>query len=292
MLDFRVDTFLTAAQTLNFTRTAEILNITQPAVSQHIKYMEKEYNVTLFEKSGKKLYLSDEGKILFEALTTVKLDEQKLKFQMKNAVNQRTLKFGVTMTVGEFIMPDILAEYISRHQTQNITMEIANTEKLLNRLKSGTLDFAIVEGYFPQNEYDKLLFSREKYIGICSPDSSFSNDFHGADKLLSQNIITRESGSGTREVLEHALGERNLSLGDFHSVFEIGNLGTIKKLVKRNCGISFMYEAAVKEEIQKKELCHIQIVDFDITHDISFIWRKNSIYAEEFRQIYKQLKLI
>ena len=77
-----------------------------------------------------------------------------------------------------------------------------------------------------------------------------------------------------------------MSFDDFHSVIEIGNMGAIKKMVAGDAGISFMYEVAALDEIAKKELCPIQLKDFDITHDICFIWRKNSIYSHEMESIY------
>ena len=104
MLDFRVETFLTAAETLNFTKTAALLNITQPAVSQHIRYLEKEYDAKLFSQEGKKLSLTPEGIKLKDALITMKLDENHLKNDIRNLSQARPLRFGATMTVGEFMM--------------------------------------------------------------------------------------------------------------------------------------------------------------------------------------------
>lgn len=290
MLDFRVETFLTAADTLNFTKTATILNITQPAVSQHIHYMENEYGAKLFIQKGKKLYLSEEGVALRDALTTIKLDEKRLREDISHLSAKRPLKFGATMTVGEFMMPEVLSGSVLAKGPRNITMEVDNTETLLAKLEKGYIDFAVVEGYFPKSGYDSFTYSKERYIGICSPSSGFARGDYSLADLTADNVITRERGSGTREVLEHALVEHNLSLEDFVSVIEIGNLGAIKKIVSSGSGISFMYEAAAAAELEKKELCPIRIRDFDITHDICFIWRKNSIYADEMEGIYRMLK--
>lgn len=286
MLDFRVETFLTAAETLNFTKTAALLNITQPAVSQHIRYLEKEYDAKLFSQEGKKLSLTPEGIKLKDALITMKLDENHLKNDIRNLSQARPLRFGATMTVGEFMMPKVLINRLFTARSLDITMEVANTETLLAKLEKGSIDFAIVEGYFPKRGYDSIVYSRERYIPVCSRYSMYSKGKYSFADLAGSAIITRESGSGTREVLEHALIEHNMSFDDFHSVIEIGNMGAIKKMVAGDAGISFMYEVAALDEIAKKELCPIQLKDFDITHDICFIWRKNSIYSHEMESIY------
>ena len=121
MLDFRVDTFLNACKTLNFTKTAEELCITQPAVSQHIKYIENYYGIKLFYFIGKKMYLTKEGELLQNALTTIFLDEEHLKsaLQKSNSEN-RKLKFGVTLTVGEYIIAKPLAKLLNSYKAINL----------------------------------------------------------------------------------------------------------------------------------------------------------------------------
>lgn len=291
MLDFRVETFLNACKTLNFTKTAEELCITQPAVSQHIKYIEKYYNVKLFYFKGKKMYLTKEGSFLQNALTTMILDQEHLKKTLKKySEKNKMLKFGVTLTVGEYIIPTPLAKYLNDSENNQLSMKVSNTLNLLNDLNHGAIDFAIVEGYFPQNEYDYRVYSREKYIGACAVDSKYANGSYTIDQLFEATVITREPGSGTREILQRSLEDRNFTIDDFSNVMEISNLNAIKKLVRNNCGITFMYEAALKEAIDNNFLCKINITDFDIAHNITFIWRKNSLFADNYIEIFNKLK--
>lgn len=291
MLDFRVETFLNACKTLNFTKTAEELCITQPAVSQHIKFIENYYNIKLFYNKGKKTFLTKEGAFLQNALTTMSLDLEHLRTELKKQDERnRLLKFGVTLTVGEYIIPGPLAKFLKNNKDKQLKMKVSNTFNLLEDLNKGSIDFAIVEGYFPQNEYDYLIFSREKYIGACATDSKYADGNFTIDELFKSTVITREPGSGTREILQRSLEDRNFTINDFADVMEISNLNAIKKLVKSDCGITFMYQAALEEAIEKKELCKIKILDFDISHNITFIWRKNSLFAEEYHNIFNQLK--
>lgn len=291
MLDFRIETFLNACKTLNFTKTAEELCITQPAVSQHIKFIENYYNVKLFYNNGKKTFLTKEGSFLQNALTTMSLDLEHLRTELKkHDERNRLLKFGVTLTVGEYIIPGPLAKFLKNNKDKQLKMKVSNTFNLLEDLNKGAIDFAIVEGYFPQNEYDYLIFSHEKYIGACATDSKYAHGNFTIDELFETTVITREPGSGTREILQRSLEDRNFTINDFADVMEISNLNAIKKLVKADLGITFMYQAALEEAIEKKELCKIEISDFDISHNITFIWRKNSLFAEEYHNIFNQLK--
>ena len=159
MLDFRIDTFLAVCRSMNFTRAAEELHITQPAVSQHIRYLEKSYGVKLFDYQGKRLSLTTAGEALFSAAVTMKHDDLFLKKQLPMlGRGQKNLVLGATLTVGEFAVPERLAAYLNRYPETDLHLIVANTHKLLHRIDAGEIDFAIVEGFFEKREYDSLLF--------------------------------------------------------------------------------------------------------------------------------------
>lgn len=149
MLDFRMETFVTVCKYMNYTKAANALHITQPAVSQHMRHIEEEYGVKLFEFQGKKLFLTKDGRALLNMAVTWQHDDQALrrKFQ-ENAAGQRHLIFGVTLTIGEYVIGDYLAGYMKKHPHTQIRLTIANTEGLLKKLDEGEIDFAVVEGYF------------------------------------------------------------------------------------------------------------------------------------------------
>ena len=122
MLDYRTETFLTVCKTLNFTTAAKQLNITQPAVSQHIHFLEKQYNTILFNYKNKELSLTPSGQILYKHLLTMKNNEQALMNEINNITsNIETLSIGVTMTIGEYAIVDKLANFIQNHPEINTT---------------------------------------------------------------------------------------------------------------------------------------------------------------------------
>lgn len=291
-MDFRMDTFLIVCRLLNLTKAAEQLNITQPAVTQHIHYLENYYDCKLITYEGKKMYLTNAGKLLYEAAVTMKHDDMFLKENMKGINSwKKRLRFGATLTIGEFVMAEHLNEYLTLYPDIEIEMFIGNTSELLEKLKLNEIDFALIEGNFPKNEFDYLVYSKEKFIPVCKWDFRFKNNPRKLRDLLSERIIVRENGSGTREILEKNLEARNLSFNDFNHVAQIGGMAAIKSLVESGCGVTFLYEPAVKKEISDGILMEIQLDDFQVVHDFSFVWNKGSIFSDNYQEICNLLKV-
>lgn len=174
MLDFRMETFLAVCRYMNFTRAAEKLNITQPAVSQHIRFLEKHYNTKLFRYEGKKLELTEAGEILKNASLTMMHDETAMQDEMKRAGESEELRFGATRTVGDVLGGKMIFNYLEMYPNAHIHMIVENTRELLKKLDEGEIDFALVEGFFKKNEYDFQKYSEEPYIAVCSPDADLA----------------------------------------------------------------------------------------------------------------------
>ena len=291
MLDFRMETFLAVCQCMNFTRASEQLNITQPAVSQHIRFLEKHYNTKLFRYEGKKLRLTGAGEILRNASLTMMHDEISMQSEMQKSEEADEIRFGATRTVGDTLMGGILEKYLREYPDADIHMVVENTRELLERLDDGRIDFALVEGFFKKSEYDYQKYSEENYIAVCSPDYQFRENPDRIENLFQERLLLREEGSGTREVLERYLDSQNLSLSDFERTMEAGSLHTIKELTKSGCGITFLYEVAVREELKSGALIKIPLKDFQVTHEFTFIWRRGSIYADRYREIFRRFSI-
>ncbi|WP_238916510.1 LysR family transcriptional regulator [Clostridium sp. YIM B02555] len=291
MLDFRINTFLTVCEYMNFTKAAEILCITQPAVSQHIKYLETVYNSKLFEYEGKKIRLTKAGKLLYQTSITMKHDEEYLKGKIKEEqLGITSIKFGATLTIGEFILSAKLNSYLNKNKNMKITMIVENTKELLYRLEHGEIDFALVEGYFIKSEYDYVVYSKENYICVTGKNYKLKKQPQVLEDLLGETLIVREKGSGTRDIFEKNLEEQNLTINDFSKVIEIGNINSIKYLVKNNHGITALYEAAVKEELENGSLQKVEVSDLQKNHKFYFIWRKNSTFEELYLEILKEFQ--
>ncbi len=290
MIDYRLNTFLTLCNMKNYTKTAEKLFITQPAVTQQIKHLEKYYGVKLFEYKGKNLILTPEGKDLYSFATTLSKDCEKMTKYLSNKKESTYLKFGSTLTIGQYIMPEIIKHLLSEYPEISLSMIVDNTSILLNLLNEGEIDFAIIEGNFNKSEYDYELFSLENFVGICSIESSFAKYTHSLESLCTENLILREKGSGTRDVFEQLLYEKNLCIDSFKSICEIGSLPVILSLVSSDLGISFMYEKAAKSYINSNLISTINIKDTHIQREFNFVWLKNSKFAFLYKNFFKLCK--
>lgn len=290
MLDYRIDTFIVVCQEMNFTKAAKRLNISQPAVSNHIKQLEEYYNAILFGYEGKKIYLTKEGKMLYEAMVSMHNNEIYLREQINQEKEDREVfKFGVTMTIGEFMISEALNQYVQSHPKAQIHMTVANTEELVNQLEMGLVDFAIVEGNFQKLNYENLRYSMENFIPVCSPYHRLAKKQVDLSELVNERLIIREMGSGTRDILEMALEEHNMDISDFENVMEIGNMNAIKKLLEMNCGISFMYECAVRDDIEEGSLVKLNVKGFNVRHEMCAIWKKDNIFADYYEKIIKEM---
>ncbi|MDR3596318.1 LysR family transcriptional regulator [Clostridium sp.] len=291
MLDFRINTFLTVCEYMNFTKAAEILCITQPAVSQHIKYLENTYDTKLFEYEGKKINLTKSGKIFCQTAITMKHDEEYLKEKIEEEKSGiKNIKFGATLTIGEYILPSKLHNYLNNKKNMNVTMIVENTKELLYKLEHGEIDFALVEGYFVKNEYDYVVYSKENYICVAGKNYKFKKQPQVLEDLLGETLIVREKGSGTRDIFEKNLEEQNLTINDFSKVIEIGNINSIKYLVNNNHGITTLYEAAVKEELKNGILQKVEVSDLQKKHHFYFIWRKDSAFEALYLEIFNEFQ--
>lgn len=292
MQDFRVRTFLTVCRTLNYTRAAEELHITQPAVSQHIAFLEREYGATLFTYRRKRLELTKAGLMLRDALSTMTHDEAMLRERV-SAVASGTaveLRVGMTLTAGEYLAAAPLAGYLAGRPDIRATVRSGGTQHLLDLLDRGEIDCAFVEGLFDRSAYAWDVFRTERLVCVCAAGHQFARKPRTVEDLLGERLVTREPGSGTRAVLSNALAARNLSIEGFADTIIAESIGVIKVLVAHDLGISFLYEAAVQREVQEGSLRVLPLGDRPIQHDVSFIRHKDSAFEPELQALFDALR--
>ncbi len=287
MLDFRVNTFLTVCESGNYTKAAEKLGLTQPAVTQHIKFLEDRYKVRLFVKEGKNMRLTATGEIMRELFTTLSADCKKIDRRIKKLNEEpKSLIMGTTSSIGEYVMPSVIKKYLEINPKARISMEVNNTASLFDMLKKGKVDFLILEGKFDKNAYWHRLFSEEKFVCLCSPDKEPAGGSADIESLFENRLFLREAGSGTREIFESTLKEMGYSKKNFKAVTEVGSINAIKSLVAEGCGISFMFEAAAREELKSGRLKKIDVNDFDTNQEFNFVCLKNTMFLDEFEKFF------
>ncbi len=291
MLDFRVQTFLTVCRTLNYTQAARELNITQPAVSQHIAALERHYGAPLFVKEGKRPRLTEAGKLLQQVCITMVHDEQALQRSIEVLQEQApaSLAIGMTLTAGEYVVAPLLARWLRAHPDTRVVARSGDTRRLLGLLDEGALDCAFVEGVFDRARYRCDTLCKQRLVCVCAPDYALAGLRCGWERLVREPLVVREPGSGTRAVLENALAAHNLSIDEFAQVGEVWNIGVLKCLVEEGVGIAFLYEAAVERELADGRLARIELDGPPIEHSIAFVRLAGSAFEPAMERVFAEM---
>lgn len=291
MLDSRIYTFITVCKYMNFTRASRELCITQPTVTQHIQHLETQYATKLFTYSNRKLDLTNAGEELLRAALAMASDEVLLREKIYGMTGRReTLRFGATLTIGEFVFSETVSRLVKAHPELNIHMMVENTNVLLEMMDQGEIEFAAVEGFFPKVDYDYVVFDRVPFIAVGHPDFQPEGGVARMDDLLDTHLLLREEGSGSRNIFESWLMGHNYALKDFKHFTIVNNMTVMKKLLLAGVGIGFMYRSVVEDELASGQLVEIEVDGFDIEHEFTFVWRKGSIYQEEYKAFFKELQ--
>ncbi len=269
MLDYRLETFLSLCDTMNYRKSAELLHITQPAVTQHIHHLEHIYDCKLFEYESRHLKKTRSALILEKYARTMQAYEAHMVQQLQNT-EIHNLSIGATKTIGECIIGKYGERFISNEENE-LTLLVDNTEHLLTLIDNCKLDFALIEGNFDKTKYGYMLFSKEPFVGICSADHPFANREVSLGELLEQTIICREEGSGTRDILENKLIDLNESISHFKRSICINSFSIILDYVRKNLGISFVYEVLAKQS----NLPTFTIKGTKIQREFNFVYLKN-----------------
>lgn len=266
MFDYRINTFLTLCDTMNYRLAAQKLNITQPSVTQHIQYLEKYYDCKLFEYNGRYLHMTNEAVTLKKYALSMNYQENRLK-QALRPPKGYSLTIGATKTIGEYVIPGQIVNFLSEPDN-SISVIVDNTTRILELLEQGKIDFAIIEGFFDKSSYTYRLYRDEPFVGFCSSDHSFAGKEVSLSELLKQDLIIREEGSGTRTIFEQELAKHNYSIGHFRRVTCIDNFGLLENLVANGCGVTFAYRAA---GISNPALAAFTVKDWNITREFNYV---------------------
>lgn len=282
MLDNRIFTFLELCKTRSFTQTAANLHMTQPAVSQHIKYLEQIYGAKLVYYEGKTVNITKQGKILNEFATSMYVNDAKLKKIIASSKSSpQELNFATTRIISEFILPSVLSQYLQKYNYEKIRMMVIESKDALKKLNLGEVDFVITDGSFRANNYKCSHLFREEIIAVCSPQHRFAKCPIDFCDLVNEKLIYRFESQEVYNNLEMILSEKGYSIEDFKNTMFIDSIASIKELVKHNIGITFLYKFAVYKDLHEGSLTRIDIRNFSIYRDIYFVWLKDSYFVND-----------
>lgn len=275
MLDLKIHTFLTLCQVMNYRKTAELCNMTQPAVTQHIHGLERLYGVKLFRYNGRTLTKTAECLQLEQHAQTVVYNEMEFRQQLIPK-HKRKLAIGATKTIGEYVIDDLLL-YLLDDNTLDLEIIVENTHVLLQMLNNLELDFVMLEGHFDKTHFGYHPMRQEELVGICAIDHPFANRIITMEEVFSQHLFLREAGSGTRSVFETHLLQHNLTLQHFPSKTILSSFKLIEHGVALGRGISFVYQTIATKN---RKLATFFLENGRISHEFNYVFLKGGAIHE------------
>ncbi len=277
MIDPKIETFLKICELKNYTSVAKALNLTQPAVSQHVKALENEYNVKLFIRNNNDLKLTNEGEILLKYAKRLANIYSDLAIKLEDEKKHtKTLTIGITHTSESNAIAEVLALYCSINKGSRINIISDTIKNLYDKLSSYEIDLAIVEGKIPSRKYSSILLDTDSLVAVMSTSNPLAkNKTIAISDLKKENLILRSSQSQTRTLFANALENIDISLNDFNIILEIDNIATIKDLIAKNCGVSVLPKSACYHEIKHNILAIRPVENLNMIRQINMVFLKD-----------------
>jgi DNA-binding transcriptional LysR family regulator len=274
MADFRLEVFYTVAKRLSFTKAASELYITQPAVTKHIHALEQQYHNKLFERHGNKICLTAAGFVLLEHVEELFTVYRTIDFEMNTLANlkQGSLHLGASTTVSQYVIAPILASFRKKFADININLLNGNTEQIEKALLNKQIELGIIEGRSRNQEISYIPYLKDEIVLVCSKDHPLAKQSEIEPELLrSIPFVLREQGSGTLEVIEHALKPLNLRLTDLPVEIRLGSTESIKEYLLHSSCMAFLSIHALTKELQGGELRVVDVKNLKIERSFYFI---------------------
>jgi DNA-binding transcriptional LysR family regulator len=278
MLDFRLRVFYTVAQALNFNRAAEQLNISQPAVTRHIKELEQLYHTTLFDRSKKQIILTRSGEVLLQHAHLIFEQYQKLEFDL-NLLQNKTdgiLHIGASTTIAQYVIPPYLAQFHQRFPDINIELTNGNSLIIEQLLVDKKIELGLAEGALHTNTSLKYTtFLRDEIVLVTrSKNNSLKKRLIDVRELPGLPLLTRESGSGTSEIIGDHLQAAGIDLRQLNIHMQLGSTESIKNYLLYSDTFAFLSIYSVRQELADDRLTIIEIEGFSIERVFSFVYRQ------------------
>ncbi|WP_282637644.1 LysR family transcriptional regulator [Sphingobacterium thalpophilum] len=266
--DFRLLVFYTAAQHLNFTKTASALFISQPAVSKNIQELEKKLGIPLFERKGNNLNLTESGQILYKyAQQIINLYNQAgQEIQELQHGRKGNLVLGASTTISQYILPALLADFLTQYPNNRIQSFQSNSRSIEDQLMDKTLDLGITEGSTDNRSLKYIPFMKDELVLVTNSGNPLLKQLK--DPMLADitrlPLVLREQGSGTRTIIENALKDKHINLSEIHIEMILPSTESIKAYLLRRNSFAFLSIHTVQKEVLNNQLCIVDIPELTI----------------------------
>ncbi len=278
MLSTRHEIFIEVATHLSFTKASEVLFISQPAISKHIKALEAFYKTSLFERIGNAIQLTNVGKLLFTRLKEAKKIQNQLEFELSTLKDQLQakgqLKLGASTTVALYIIPKILSAFHHKYPQVKISLLNRNTDTITKALLDQDIDIGIVEGKRKNSAILYQPFQTDEVVAVCSARSPIAKKKQlTIEEIQLHPIVLREQGSGTLAALKYNLEKNGIKLSNLNVQVRLAGTEALKNFLLEDTCLGFLPKGSITKELRDGELIAIKIEKFQIVRDFFFIQR-------------------
>ena len=273
MSDRRLQVFHAVARLLSFTKAAEVLHMTQPAVTFQIRQLEDQFDTRLFDRTHNRVSLTEAGQIVFEY--SEKIFEQYN--EMENAIREMTddisgsLTIGASTTISEYMLPALLGDFKTKNTDVKLRLRVSNTEGIVSMVENNVIDLGVVEGPVTNKNLLVEVCRTDELVVIVPPAHELTSlDKVPVKELMKYPFICREEGSGTREVTVEYLYSQGVDKHAVNGCLELGSPEAVKGAVEAGMGVSVVSSASISKEIKLGSLVSIPL-DPPLSRDFSFV---------------------
>ena len=297
MLDAKLETLLVVAEEKSFTKAANILSLTQPAVSNHIALLEQEIGTKIFFRNKGDIKITPEGEIVVRYAKRIKNMYKRMLDKISEADKQSIkLRVGITHTAESNDITEILAKFGVQHGNVTITIITDTIKNLYDMLENYEIDFAIVEGRRQSNSMNYLMLDTDYLVCILSNNNPLSkNAMVSLNELKKEHIILRLPTSETRKLFEATLTSMNDSIDNFDVAIEVDNIATIKDLIRKDLGVSILPKSVCMDELRKGKITALPIENLSMVRETNIVYNKDFARIDlihDFVDLYKQNQMI
>ena len=289
MIGNRIETLLAVVEYQNFTRAAEALSMTQPAVSHHIKLLEAEVGAPLFVRGKTGLKLTPQGEIVVKYARRLKSLNEKMHLELANSEKHLSvLRVGITHTSESNLTAASLARYSNMKNDIKIILFTDTINNLYDMLENYEIDIAIVDGALNNSRFSSMMLDTDYLMCIMSNSNPLAKKgVVTLGSLKKQKMILRTPSSATRILFESTLESNNVSVADFNITLEVDNIATIKDLIRKNLGVSILPKSACMDELKKGKLTALPIENLSMVRETRIIYNKDFNHMDMLNDIMK-----
>lgn len=275
MLDFRLKVFYTVARRLSFTKAAEELFISQPAVTKHIHELEQQLGMALFERIGNRIKITRAGQVMLKHADDIFTSYRNLEYEINQLKHEQggLLALGASTTIAQYFIPPLLAQFNQRYPEVAASLISGNTEQIEQALFDKNIQLGLIEGRSknPVLKYVEIAKDEIALIGNVNYNYGDNTPLNAAD-LKNIPLLMREHGSGTLEVITDELKRLKLKLTDLQIAMYMGSTESIKSYLHHAPCAAFLSLKAVQRELEAGEFKILPVKNFKLVRKFHFIY--------------------